>query len=312
MAYQLRSRGDPVTTESQEQTDISGEHLTEHQVTTPSQIEFIPQQLSTTQFVAAATAEANRALITPDISTKPDVEIHPQLDTEGPTRFDPDLDSAPSTASLPSTGIYPTTQQLAPVPASAFISAQSSLAEEVGPPSSVSASRDYISTTNQTPPLYDTINSLLLLSQHDRKEVKQTTPAGITLAPDVVVARTCTSSFHTSSLTQGLQQSESVAEQQEWSARDDSISMPDLPPHYADLELSPSEMALLPETVLASLLSQAAIPSEDIAHILATRQRASPLPPSILQSVAPSPTEPHSAAACATSEDFLYSTSWYL
>jgi len=35
MAYQLRSRGDPVTTESQEQTDISGEQLTEHQVTTP-------------------------------------------------------------------------------------------------------------------------------------------------------------------------------------------------------------------------------------------------------------------------------------
>ena len=62
--------------------------------------------------------------------------------------------------------------------------------------------------------------------------------------------------------------------------------MPDLSPHYADLELSPSEMASLPETVLASLLFQAAIPSEDIAHILATRQRVSPLPPSILQSVA--------------------------
>jgi len=54
-------------------------------------------------------------------------------------------------------------------------------AEEVGPPSSVSASRDYISTTNQTPQFYDTINSLLLLSQHDRQEVKQTTQHGITL-----------------------------------------------------------------------------------------------------------------------------------
>ena len=175
MAYQLRSRGDPVTTESQEQTDISGEHLTEHQVTTPSQIEFIPSQLSTTQSVAAATAEANRALTTPDISTKPDVETHPQLDIQGPTRPDPDLDSAPSTASLPSsTGTHLTTQQLAPAQASAFISAQSSLAEEVGPPSTVSASRDYISTTNVTPQLYDTINSLLSLSKHDRQEVKQT------------------------------------------------------------------------------------------------------------------------------------------
>ena len=85
--------------------------------------------------------------------------------------------------------------------------------------------------------------------------------------------------------------------------------MPDLSPHYEDLELSPSEMATLPETVLASLLSQAVIPSENIAHILATRQRASPLPPSILQSVALSPTELHPAAACATAEDFLYSTS---
>jgi len=94
MAYQLRSRGDPVTTESQEQTDISGEHLTEHQVTTPSQIEFIPQQLSITQSVATATAEANRALLTSDISTKPDVEFHPQLDSQGPTRLDPGLDSA--------------------------------------------------------------------------------------------------------------------------------------------------------------------------------------------------------------------------
>jgi len=180
MAYQLRSRGDPVTTESQEQTDTSGEYLTEHQVTTHSHVEFIPSQLSITQSVAAATAEANRALTTAGISTKPNVEIHPQLDTKGPTRPDPDLDSAPSTASPSSTGTHLTIQQLAPAQASAFISAQSSLAEEVGPPSTVSASRDYISTTNETPPLYDTINSLLLLSQHDSQEVKQTTQHGIT------------------------------------------------------------------------------------------------------------------------------------
>jgi len=180
MTYQLRSRGDPVATESQEPTDTPGEYLTQHQVTTPSHVEFISSQLSTIQSVAAATAEANRALTTPDISTKPDVEIHPQLDTQGPTRPDPDLDSAPSTASPSSTGIHLTTQHLAPARASAFISVQSSLAEEVGPPSTVSASRDYISTTNQTPQLYDTISSLLLLSRHDRQEVKQTTQHGIT------------------------------------------------------------------------------------------------------------------------------------
>jgi len=174
MAYQLRSRGDPVTTESQEQTDTPGEYLTEPQVTTPSHVEFISSQLSIIQSVAAATAEANCALTTSDISTKPDVEIHPQLDAQGPTRPDPDLDSAPSTASLPLTGTHLTTQQLAPAQASASISVQPSLAEEVGPPSIVSASRDYISTTNETPQLYDTITSLLLLSQHDRPEVKQT------------------------------------------------------------------------------------------------------------------------------------------
>jgi len=180
MAYQLRSRGDPVTTESQEQPDTSGEHLTEHQVTTPSQPEFIPQQLSETQSVAAATAEANRAQTAPDTSTKPDVEITLQLDIQGPTRLDPGLDSAALTVRTSLSGTHPTTQQIVPAQVSAFISAQSSLAEEVGPPSSVIASRDYISTENQTLQLHDTIDSLLLLSQHDSKEVKQT-QAGITI-----------------------------------------------------------------------------------------------------------------------------------
>jgi len=87
MAYQLRSRGDPVCTESQEQTDTSGEHLTEHQVTTPSQTMFIPQQLSEIQAVALTTAEANRAQTMTDISTKPDVVTTQQLDTVGPTRL---------------------------------------------------------------------------------------------------------------------------------------------------------------------------------------------------------------------------------
>ena len=73
MAYQLRSRGDPVTTESQERTDTSDEYPSKPQVTAPNQTEFIPPQLSMIQSVAAATAEANRALTTSDISTKPDV-----------------------------------------------------------------------------------------------------------------------------------------------------------------------------------------------------------------------------------------------
>ena len=172
MAYQLRSRGDPVATESHEQTDTPDENLTEYQVTTPSHVEIISSQLSTIQSVATATTEANRALVTSNISTKPDVDTHPQLDIQGPTMPDPDLDSAPSTASLPLTGTHLTTQQLAPAQASTFLSVQSTLAEEVGPPSTVSASRDHIPTTNGTPQLYDTINSLLLLSQHDRQEVK--------------------------------------------------------------------------------------------------------------------------------------------
>ena len=158
MAYQLRSRGDPVFTESQEQTDTSGDYLTEHQVTTPSSVEIISSQLSIIQSVATATAEADRALVMPDISTKPDVEIHPQLDIQGPIRPDPDLDSAPSTV-------------------------QPSLAEEVGPPSTVRASRDDISTANETTQLYDTIDSLLLLSKHDSQEVKQTKQHDITIIP---------------------------------------------------------------------------------------------------------------------------------
>ena len=181
MAYQLRSRGDPVSAGTQEQTDTPGEHLTEHQVTTPSQTMFIPQQLSETQTVAAATAEANCAQITLDISVAPDVEITPQLDTEGPTTLDPGLGSATLTASTPPTGTHTTSQQLAPVQASAFISAQSSLAEEVSPPSSVIASRDYALTGNQPHQLHDTIYSSSISIQHDSQEVKQITQAGITL-----------------------------------------------------------------------------------------------------------------------------------
>ena len=60
------------------------------------------------------------------------------------------------------------------------ISAQSSLAEEVGLPSSVIASRDCTLTGNQPQPLYETIYFSSTSIQHDSQEVKQTTQAGIT------------------------------------------------------------------------------------------------------------------------------------
>ena len=175
-------------------------------------------------------------------------------------------------------------------------------AEEVGPPSSVVDSRDISQIASQTQRIYASIETSSLFSPHDSQEVKQTYTAGTTLAPDVVVAQTSTPSFHTPTLSHITQQSEPVAEQQGWFLREDSISMPDLSPYQADLELSPTSLS---ETVLASLLSQTAIPLRDSSHILVLRQRASPLPPSILQSVAPSPIEPHSATVCVTSESFL-------
>jgi len=237
------------------------------------------------------------------------------LDTLGPTRQDPRLDSAALSARTPLAGTHTTSQELAPAQVSAF-SAQGtgttiqphSLAEEVGPPSSVVGSRDISRIASQTPHIHASIETSSLFSSHDSQEVITNT-AGTTLVPDVVVARTSTSSFHTPTLSHFTQQSEHVAEQQEWFPREDSISMPDLSPYEADLELSPTVMASLSETVLVNLLSQTAIPLRDSSHILALRQRASPLPPSILQSVAPSPIELHSATVCATSKSFPYSTS---
>jgi len=94
MAYQLRSRKDLVTTESQEQTDISVSNLTECQVTTQSQTLFVPPQLSETQSVALPTSEANQTQLLPDIPAKPDMETTTQLETEGLATLDPGLDSA--------------------------------------------------------------------------------------------------------------------------------------------------------------------------------------------------------------------------
>jgi len=178
MTYQLRSRKDPAVAEMQERTDTLVEYSTKSQVTTSSPTKVIPQQLSDIQSVATATAEANRALLTSDISTEPDVETLPQLDTQGPIRFDPDLSSALSTA-------------------------QPSLAEGTGPPSAASVSRDYIPITNQTLQLHDTIDSLLLLSQPGSKEVKSTETTGITpvliVFPDALSAGSSRLPMYTSS-----------------------------------------------------------------------------------------------------------------
>jgi len=62
MAYQLRSRKDLATTDSQEQTDIPVSNLTEQQVTTQSQTLFVPPQLSETQSAALPTSEANHSI----------------------------------------------------------------------------------------------------------------------------------------------------------------------------------------------------------------------------------------------------------
>jgi len=281
MSYQLRSRKDPASLNTQEQTDIAKGNLTEILITTSSQPLVVPSQLSIVEQIALPMAEANPSQATLSVPTKPETVS----DLEGPIRFDPDLSSAPVSVG----GASP--------------------AGTVGPPSTVMSGRDAASTGNQPSQLYDTVDASSLYLIHDSQEVKHTETAGTTLPPNVVVARPTASSFHTSITTYSTQQLESVAEQQEWFPADDSTSMPDLSPHCADLELSATEMASLPETVLASLLSQAAIPSQDITYTLATRQRASPLPSNTLQSVASLSTEQHPVVACTVSEDLLQAAS---
>jgi len=52
MSYQLRSRKDPASLESQEQTDTSEGNLIETQVTTPSLVMVVPPQLSDVEQIA--------------------------------------------------------------------------------------------------------------------------------------------------------------------------------------------------------------------------------------------------------------------
>jgi len=180
MAYQLRSRKDPATTETQEQTDTPVGNPTEIQVTTSSQTTFVLPQLSETQHMALPISEASLSQVMSDISTKPETATTPQLDTEGPTRLDPGLGSAVLSAGTSLTGIHITTQQLVPAQASAVTSHQYPLADTVGPPSTVITSRDISLTGNQTSQLDETIYSTSSHILHDSQEVKQTAQAGTT------------------------------------------------------------------------------------------------------------------------------------
>jgi len=157
MAYQLRSRKDPASLDIQEQTDTPEGNLTEIQVTTPSQLMVVPPQLSETEHTALPVTEASLSQITPSASTKPETVSTSSLDFEGPTRFDPGLVSA-----AVSVGALPP-------------------ADTVGPPSAVIAGRDASLIGNQTPQLYDTIDTSSLCLVHDSQEVKHTTPPGTTL-----------------------------------------------------------------------------------------------------------------------------------
>jgi len=208
MAYQLRARKDLTTAESQERTDIPVSNLTEQQVTVQSQTLFVPPQLSETQSVALPTSETNLTQSISDITAKPEMETTTPLDTLGPTRQDPGLDSAALSARTPSTDTYTPSQQLAPTQASAFnpqstdITTQShTLAEEVGPPSSVVDSRDISLIASQTQHVYASVETSSLFSSYGSWEVKTTYTASTTLAPDMVVARTSTSSFRTPTLS---------------------------------------------------------------------------------------------------------------
>jgi len=181
MACQLRSRKDPAVTKIQEQTDTLAEHPTEIQVTTFSQTMFVPPQLSDTEHVALLLAEANQSQTTLDISTKPEMPINPQLDTEGPTRLDPGLGSATLSAGITLTGTHLTTQTLAPTQASAATPGQFPPTDTVGPPSAVSYGRDIPITGNQTSQLDETIYSTSSHIMSDSQEVKHIIQASTTI-----------------------------------------------------------------------------------------------------------------------------------
>jgi len=122
MAYSLRSRKYLSSPGLQEQTDTPVSNLTEHQVTTQSQIPLVPRELSEMQSAILPTQEANPIQFTSDISAKPDMESYTQQETTGPIRLDPGLiSSATLLAGIPSASTHINTQELAPTQASAFV-----------------------------------------------------------------------------------------------------------------------------------------------------------------------------------------------
>ena len=157
MAYQLRSRKDPVTTEIQEQPDTPVDNLAEIPITTSSQTLVVPPQLSNTEQMALPVTEANPYQATLSASMKPGTVPTSSSDFEGPTRFDPDLGSA-----TVSVGVLPP-------------------ADTVGPPSAVMFSHDTSLTGNQPSQLYETIDTSSLSLLHDSQEVKHTHTTGTTL-----------------------------------------------------------------------------------------------------------------------------------
>jgi len=157
MAYQLRSRKDPASLESQEQTDTSEGNLAEMQVTTSGQTIVVPPQLSDTEQIALPVTEASPSQATLSASMKPETVSTSSVDFEGPIRFDPGLGSAAVSvgALLP--------------------------ADTVGPPSAVIAGHDATLIGSQIQQLDDTIDTSSLSLVHDSQEVKHTTPAGTTI-----------------------------------------------------------------------------------------------------------------------------------
>jgi len=154
MSYQLRSRKDPASLDTREQTDTAEGNLAEIPITTSSQTLVVPPQLSALEQIALPMAEANPFQAISSTSTKPETVS----DFEGPTRFDPDLGSAPVSVEV-----------LSP-------------ADTAGPPSTVMSGRDATLIGNQPPQLYDTMDTSSLSLIHDSQEVKHTIQTGTTLA----------------------------------------------------------------------------------------------------------------------------------
>ena len=153
MSYQLRSRKDPASLDTQEQTDTVERNLAEIPITTPSQILVVPPQLSVLEQIALPMAEANPFQASSSTSTKPETIS----DLTGPTRFDPDLGSAPVSVGDPPP------------------------ADTVGPPSTVMSGRDAALVGNQPSQLYDTMDTSSFAFTHDRQEVKHTIQTGTTI-----------------------------------------------------------------------------------------------------------------------------------